>query len=178
MNVESLLCTPEAVHTSVCQLFFSKKIAWVQPSLPVFPPPEACVAAASEVGMGLLLLLPPHVLQGFCGSGRDYCVTLAFTGTGEAGVHGCGLAIGRVCMPVPFSLTVETHPSLVPVLFLHCGNMGMAMSFLSVFLASWEAHTRVPPPAVGCGPPTASCSGALASSAGTRSPLQCPHASA
>lgn len=82
-------------------------------------------------------------------------MALAFTGTGQ-GVQGCGLAMGRVCMPMAFSLTVETHPSLVPVLSLRCGAVGMARSSLpcsrppgkptgGCCLLPWDA--ALPPPA-------------------------------
>lgn len=82
-----------------------------------------------------------------------------WSGYGQ-GLHAHGFLPDGGDTPVP-------GPRVVLALW-SCGD-GQVVS--SLFPASWEAHRRVLPPAVGCGPPTASCSGALASSAGTRSPL-------
>lgn len=50
VNVESLHCTPEA-DIIVCVNYSLIKNSSVQPSLPAFPPPAVCAAAASQVGM-------------------------------------------------------------------------------------------------------------------------------
>lgn len=61
VNVESLRCLPEADMIACVNYLIKNSLG---PAFtPGFPTPAACAAAASEVGMGLLLLLAPHALQ-------------------------------------------------------------------------------------------------------------------